>query len=88
MVESESSETPRRMPTKYQRRWCERSVSDVQQGICRCPAGGGAARRSGPAHRALQLDQNDLPESMRSSNWAFAYRYGAVRTNWFCVWKK
>ncbi len=35
---------------------------------------GEAVRRTG----LLQLDQNDLPESMRSSNWAFAYRYGAV----------
>ncbi len=26
----------------------------------------------------LQLDQNDLPPDLRSSNWEFAYRYGAV----------
>ncbi len=35
---------------------------------------GEAVRRAG----LLQLDQNDLPESLRSTPWDFAYRYGAV----------
>ncbi len=35
---------------------------------------GEATKRTG----LLQLDQNDLPPSLRESNWEFAYRYGAV----------
>jgi hypothetical protein len=35
---------------------------------------GEAVRRAG----LLQLDQNDLPESLRGTKWDFAYRYGAV----------
>ena len=35
---------------------------------------GEAVKRTG----LLQLDQNDLPKSLSSSSWAFAYRYGAV----------
>ena len=35
---------------------------------------GEAVRRAG----LLQLDQNDLPESLRGTTWDFAYRYGAV----------
>ena len=35
---------------------------------------GEAIKRTG----LLQLDQNDLPESLRAASWGFAYRYGAV----------
>ncbi len=35
---------------------------------------GEATKRTG----LLQLDQNDLPPSLRESTWEFAYRYGAV----------
>lgn len=35
---------------------------------------GEAVKRTG----LLQLDQNDLPQSLRAAAWAFAYRYGAV----------
>lgn len=35
---------------------------------------GEAVRRAG----LLQIDQNDLPEAMRATKWAFSYRYGAV----------
>ncbi len=35
---------------------------------------GEAIKRTG----LLQMDHNDLPERLRSSKWAFSYRYGAV----------